>query len=129
MKSDRTVYGSTALKAVELVRMLGIDPGEAWRRAVREITSSAESQKKHCPRSTFLGLCEEGLVQGIPSGRYTASSSNKNYALKAVRTIAGTSIDGLSAIQLWHLVAGDAVKHNQQMHVVLALFKSGMLNL
>ena len=34
-------------------------------------------------RGAFLGLCEEGLVKGIPAGKYSASKDNKQYAVRA----------------------------------------------
>jgi hypothetical protein len=45
--------------------------------------TSPTSRKKDCPRGAFLGLCEEGLVKGIPAGKYTASKDNKAYAVRA----------------------------------------------
>jgi hypothetical protein len=44
-------------------------------------------KKKGCPKGTFLGLCEEGLVKGIPKGNYTKSVKNKKYAIKAVTVL------------------------------------------
>lgn len=46
-------------------------------------------KKKGCPRNAFLGLYEEGLVKGIPSGNYTRSKKNKEYAIKAVKILKG----------------------------------------
>ncbi|WP_434751377.1 DUF6979 family protein [Paenibacillus amylolyticus] len=56
---------------------------------IKEInTEGTWAQRKGCPKNAFLGLCEEGLVHNIVSGRYTersGSQKNKNYAVKAVR--------------------------------------------
>jgi hypothetical protein len=45
------------------------------------------AQKKGCPRGAFLGLCEEGLVKGIPAGNYTTSKDNKAYAVRAAELL------------------------------------------
>lgn len=80
-------YGIAALAATRLVREGGLQPPAAWRRAVAQSGLSLTSQDKPCPRGTFLGLCEGGLisdVQGAPPGTYTRSHKNREYALRAV---------------------------------------------
>jgi hypothetical protein len=86
--------------------------------------SSLTSQKKICPRGAFLGLCEEGLIKGIPSGNYTASRENKAYAVRAAALLAeGTQ--SWSVNSLWKAVSGDSEKaHSSQMDVVMALWKN-----
>ncbi|MED1724504.1 hypothetical protein P4V06_17235 [Brevibacillus parabrevis] len=60
-------------------------PLEAWERAsIHIFGAGTASQKKGCPKSAFLGLCEEGFVRGIEPGSYTTSVDNKAYALQAV---------------------------------------------
>ena len=39
-------------------------------------------------RGAFLGLCEEGLIKGIPSGQYMASRDDKAYAVRAAALLA-----------------------------------------
>lgn len=43
-------------------------------------------QRKGCPKSAFLGLCDEGLIRGVSKGNYTyrSDSLNKAYAVQAV---------------------------------------------
>src|SRR5687767_12681354 len=78
-------YGEVAISAAELTRTAGVPPAEAWERAVQTIfPQSASLQEKSCPRGAYLGLCEEGLVVGVPAGSYTQSSNNKGYAVRAV---------------------------------------------
>ena len=55
-----------------------------WRRS---IPTSVSAQKKGCPRGAFLGLCEDGLVKGIPAGNYTVSKDNKAYAVRAAELL------------------------------------------
>ena len=37
---------------------------------------SKSSQEKGCPKSAFLGLCEEGFIKEISKGKYTSSVKN-----------------------------------------------------
>lgn len=74
-------YGETALLAVKLIESnQAANPQDAWKKASTEIFGPKTSKNKDCPRSTFLGLCEEGLVRGITRGKYTKSLANKAYA-------------------------------------------------
>ncbi len=122
-------YGRAAIRAVELYTS-GIvgSPVEAWERATSEFYGrGTASQKKGCPRNAFLGLCEEGLVRGIPAGRYTRSRKNKQYAVDAVR-IQHTPGLADSPGDLWHAVTGAERKvHNQQMIVVAALWNHELI--
>jgi hypothetical protein len=89
--------------------------------------TSPAAQRKTRPRGAFLGLCEEGLVKGIPAGHYGASKDNKAYALRAAELlVAGTQSWSRSA--LWQAVTDDPEKtHNSQMDIVLALWKNGLI--
>jgi hypothetical protein len=89
--------------------------------------SSPTARRKSCPRGAFLGLCEEGLVKGIPPGRYASSKDNKAYAVRAAALL----IEGKhswSTNSLWCAVTNDPEKtHNSQMDVVMALWKNGLI--
>ena len=51
------VYGKAAVKAVNLVVSGDINSPEcAWKEAVKVFTESEKSQKKGCPKETFLSL-------------------------------------------------------------------------
>ena len=54
-------YGKTAINAVEYYKIFNC-PIEAWEKAAKQTFESKSSQEKSCPKSTFLGLCEEGLI-------------------------------------------------------------------
>ena len=89
-------------------------------------TSSA-ARKKPCPRGAFLGLCEEGLVIGIPAGRYTRSLDDKSYAIRAVALLTEGK-QHWSTTALWQAVTNGAEKtHNSQMDVVLALWNNDLI--
>ena len=88
--------------------------------------TSPTARKKGSPRGAFLGLCEAGLVRGIPAGRYTASKDNKDYAVRAAALLtAGTQRWSTSA--LWKAVAKPAKTHDSQMDIVLALWNNGLI--
>jgi hypothetical protein len=121
-------YGEAALMATQQVPSGDINPVARWESAVERLypTSSA-ARKKSCPRGAFLGLCEEGLVKGIPAGRYTASKDNKAYAVRAVALLTeGTQLRSTSA--LWRAVTnGVETRHNSQMDIVLALWNNDLI--
>jgi hypothetical protein len=119
------IYGFVAIDAVKLFTS-GItnNPREAWLAAAEKNTNSESVRKKGCPQSTFLGLCEEGKVIGIPPGPYTKSIKNKNYALKALEVL--NNNPNISSDELWVLV-GKGI-HNRQMDVVIALWNNKLLS-
>jgi hypothetical protein len=119
-------YGDAALNAAGMTDVK--DPRSKWLLSVKEIfPNSLSSQKKGCPRGAFLGLCEDGLVKGIPLGSYTTSRDNKAYAIRAVQLLhSGFSPE--SASELWKRVMDGRRKvHNSQMDVVLALWNAGLV--
>ena len=121
-------YGDAAIKAVRLVRSGSVkSPINAWKRATGEIFGrGTSSQDKGCPRDAFLGLCEEGIITGIPAGNYTRSIKNKEYALKAVRLL--KEEPEVTQTKLWDkVVEGKGIKHNGQMDVVVSLWKAGLI--
>ena len=105
-----------------------VDPVARWESAMQRLyPTSPTARKKGGPRGAFLGLCEEGLVKGIPAGRYTASKDNKAYAVRAAELL----IEGKqswSTSTLWRAVTDDPEKtHNSQMDVVMALWKNELI--
>ena len=119
-------YGEAALIAAR--DSAGTSPAKRWQSAVEKVyPTSVSAQKKGCPRGAFLGLCEEGLVKGIPAGQYTTSKDNKAYVVRAAELL----MEGKqkwSISELWRAVADDPEKaHNSQMDIVLALWKNGLI--
>jgi hypothetical protein len=89
--------------------------------------TSPAARKKGSPRGAFLGLCEEGLVKGIPPGHYTASADNKSYAVRAVALLTEGK-QTWSTSTLWRAVEDDPERtHNGQMDIVLALWKNDLI--
>lgn len=124
-------YGVVALKVVELIRIgEEKEPLTAWNIAASEMFGKgSSSQRKDCPRNAFLGLCEEGLVRGVPNGKYLLRPNNKNkaYAVEAVRLLKANPELAKDKKRLWSEVIKGDEKHNEQMDVVLALWNSGLI--
>lgn len=123
-------YGEAAIRAAEKLQSGGVfGPKDAWEKATSEIFGKGtSSQRKNCPRSAFLGLCEAGKVKGVPSGDYTRAKENKEYALKALQLLRERSDLSSSPEFLWSKALENKTKtHNHQMDVVIALWESGVL--
>ena len=117
-------YGDAAIKATRfLLTGQANSPPEAWSSAVRAIfPESISSQEKGCPKITYLGLCEEGLIRGVPPRQYTRSSKNKCYAIDAVKLLKQEPALARDRELLWSkVVRGERKVSNNQMDVVVAL--------
>ena len=121
-------HGSVALRAVKRAQN-GVDPVRAWKESAKEVfPSQKESRKKSCPRCVFLGLAEDGLIFGIPPGKYTTSTLNKKYAVEAVKLLRTSPGLAKDSLELWNQVTHPQSKaRNQQMDVVLALWNAGYI--
>jgi hypothetical protein len=121
-------YGEAALMVARQKASTDVDPVARWKSAMESLyPTSPIARNKGCPRGAFLGLCEEGLVKGIPAGRYTASKDNKAFAVRAAALLA-EGRQNWSTSSLWHAVTDDPEKtHNSQMDVVLALWKNNLI--
>jgi hypothetical protein len=122
-------FGLTAVEAVEIYKKgIVTSPAEAWDKSAQKNTPSETTQEKGCPRSTFLGLCEEGLICCIPQGNYTDSKDNKSYGIKAVDYLKNNPLfEKSSPIKLWEAIGNADKCHNQQMDVVIALWNAGVI--
>jgi hypothetical protein len=123
-------YGETAIHAVKLITDGNIkDPRDAWKAAAQRVfPHSASMRDKGCPRSTFLGLCAEGLIRGVSGGSYTTSSSNKSYGVRAVQILRRRPELAESERELWLAVTrGTHKAPNQQMDVVITLWDRDFL--
>lgn len=128
-----TQYGKAAIKAAELVRDGDMSPQEAWKKAICIYTKSKSSQKKVCPRNTFLGLCEAGMIIGVDPGEYGAGKKCKNFAIEAVGILREEPTLSANKTKLWEKVMekihGDTSKsQNGQMDVVTALWPDWIRN-
>jgi hypothetical protein len=122
-------YGTAAVRAVTLYtagKASSIIDG--WEIATRELFSTDSAQKKGCPRTTFLGICEGGNVQGVPPGEYNNKlSDNKLYGLRAIAALRSNPVLADDQALLWKRIGNDNLKPNSQMDVVTALWKAGLI--
>ncbi len=124
--------GKAAIKAVKLVVDEDMSPQDAWEKAICEYTTSELSRDKGCPRNAFLGLCEEGMIIGVDSGKYDAGKKNKAYATEAVRILQRDKSQINNKTKLWKKVMkklGEETSKSQngQMDVVISLWNSGLI--
>jgi hypothetical protein len=144
-------YGQAAVNAArQLATNPNMSPAASWDGAISALTTSEESKKKCCPRGAFLGLCSQGVIKGaptyprpLPKGKgepsatvpVPAEDKSGAYAITAYRILkANPSFANLPATMVWEIVLlatkQDPEKtHNAQMHVVLALWHSGLLQI
>jgi hypothetical protein len=128
--------GIAALRARELY-IQGIRPCErAWRTAAAEVfADSPESIVKSCPCGAFTGLCEAGMVRGIPPAASARAVIRKNasYAITAAHLLAADPrLADAGPTKLWRTVmeetgSSPSKRPNGQMDVVLSLWTKGFL--
>lgn len=124
-------YGNVAVMATQLYETgQAATPNIAWdMAAARVFPSSKTARKKGCPRAAYLGLCEKGIVSGIPAGNYSRSLKNKGYALKALEILKVEPALSSNYDALWELVMeGEHKIQNHQMDVVVSLLNNGVIH-
>ena len=125
-------YGKAAVMAVDYyISGEAQSPLKAWMKATRSVFRSHHSITKGCPKSAFLGLCEDGMVSGIPPGNYTSGWKNKKYAVNAAKYLLEHAPSYISEAELWDIarqgVQNPAHNHSGQVSIVLALWRAGKL--
>ena len=125
------MYGDVSIRATtDFLLGKSSSPQEAWDGAVAQISTSLSSRKKSCPRKAYLGLCEAGVISGIPAGKYGVRSDNKNgqYALNAYRILRSKPSLVSDKATLWaKATAPENKKQNEQMDVVVSLWDKKLL--
>ena len=96
-------YGNAAVQAVQLIKNGGeLSPVDAWLSATKKVFPlSRELQIKGCPKGAFLGLCCEGLIEGIPAGPYSKPSKNGEYAIGAINILKDNRFLASEPDRLW----------------------------
>lgn len=125
-------YKKVAINAAKVAKDYQISPVKTWKFfAENEYEYSPTSQEKPCPKNTFLGLCQEGKLKGIPAEDYTASKNNRHYGLTAITILKNSSGKIYTASELWKEVMMHETDHNKransQMEVVLGLWEEGLI--
>ena len=122
-------YGQVANIATNmLVSNQANDPIQAWELASKQVfTTSKSSQNKSCPKSAFLGLCENGYIPNVEQGKYTRSKKNKVYAVKGLSLL--SSNPDMTEMELWKMVIDEPNKtYNHQMDVIKTLWDNNLIN-
>jgi len=129
MSGVNNKYGKAAVECAKILAAeKDSNPKSVWESVTKKIFGKeTSSQKKGCPRNAFLGLCEEGLVKGVPPGNYTKSKLNKRYAVKAVDVLARNPDIRFTPESLWDKIVKGKKAHNHQMDVVLALWNNNLI--
>ena len=124
-----SAYGEAAVRAVEACQVNPVaGPRAAWEDAVQVCLGTESTRKKGCPRSTFLGLCQAGLVKGVPAREYTRSAKNGRYGERAVALLREDASWADRGPDLWRAVmAGEEKAANRQMEVVIGLWRAGLI--
>ncbi len=121
-------YGECAVLAVGRITNSFEDPKTAWKSAALSVFPySKPLQDKGCPKGAFLGLCGEGLVTGVRQGEYTRSKDNKRYAVEAIKILKETPRLSDDPDGLWRAVPGHPLHENNQMDVVIALWRAALI--
>lgn len=123
-------YGQAAVSAYRKIIKDGTRRESAWRQSIKAVTSSNTSQTKGCPKNTFLGLCNLGLLVGVAKDTYAPPDENAKYAATAVNELRANPELAEDKNLLWehvmvHFEPGK--KHNGQMDVVTALWEIGAI--
>lgn len=120
-------YNEIALDAVRHIKA-GADPRDAWAQSAADVYPNLPSARdKGCPRSTFLGLIDAGVLVGIPAAPEPSKSINARYGLEAI--VALQIEPGLAKhpSQLWERTSGAPKQQNGQLEVVLALWNARLI--
>ena len=121
-------YSEVAIAAAGKARN-GLNPVKAWKKTAHEVfPQQPASRDKGCPKCAFLGLSEDGLIRGVPKGKYTKSKANKQYAVQAVELLRTDSGLSRNPELMWDQVMSkqpQRKQHNEQMTVVAALWNNG----
>ncbi len=126
MKSNKISYGELAILFVEEYKKGKISiSSKDWIYLAKKNGFPDTMAEKGCPKNTFLGLCEDGFVKGIPCGNYTSSTKNKGYALEALEILKRRPELSNNPRELWEEIAD--ISYNQQMSVVCALWKANLI--
>lgn len=123
-------YGEVAVLAVQKLQDgTFIDPRAAWDNAAKIIfPASPDLQTKGCPKNAFLGLCNNGLVSGVPAKQeFTEQNKNALYACKAIELLKQNKYLTTQPVLLWKKTVGNTKSSNSQMDVVISLWNANLI--
>lgn len=121
-------YGLIAVSyAKKLIETKQSPSKDGWEEKARSVFTRESLIRKGCPRDCFLGICEEGLIAGIPRGNYTTSKKNKAYGIFAIQILRENDEYKNQPEKLWEEIPEAPKTYNHQMHVVCALWNAGLI--
>lgn len=136
MSSVDEIYKNAALKAINnLINISKIEKITAnviideWEKAVGCFTDKESYIKKGCPKTTFLGLCFSGKINGLNVIPKKLRYKNAYYAITMFETLENNSIPDLindeKAFWQYHVENyGFTKTKNHQYIVVKTLFNA-----
>ena len=130
MENRNSDFGVLAVMYVtQLVEKEEIPSINGWKDFIYLQTKNKNKANKGCPRVAFLGLCEEGYIKGIPSGRYLkkVNCKNKQYVVAAVEILKKDDRLKNNPKRLWDLIPNHPNLHNSQMNVVCSLWNADLI--
>lgn len=122
-------YGEAALMAVQMeTHGKAITAVERWQDAIGKLYPAAQAaQRKSGPKGAFVGLCVAGMVKDVRAESGALSTQLRRHeqlAVEAVELLRSGTRAGIT--ELWAGVGGGGA-HDNQMDVVLALWKNGLI--
>ncbi|WP_270827513.1 DUF6979 family protein [Aeromonas sp. Y318-1] len=128
-------YGGVALRAVYLMAKNNCDHITAWDTAISEAFGSDLTVKKfkNNPKVTFLTLCSMGVVSCVMPIAYNSAKKTRKYVTIALSILSQKDISTpINPDDLWSEIIRycemeKAIKHNNQMDVVLTLWYANIL--
>lgn len=115
------LYGKAAVAAYDDLIHGNMKANEAWKCQVRNLTKSIASQKKSCPKQTFLAAIN--LIQD-----YQAEGGNHNMVREALKIIQKDESIIDNKNKLWRILFPCGKANNQQLDVIIGLWKRGCFN-
>ena len=122
-------FAKAAKRAVKLYLERSVaSPHESWQEAINGFSTSSNTRKKSCPRNTFLGLCSDGVIKGIPPNDYNAPDNfERIYAQKAVEILRKNPSLADFPRKLWKEIGNGNKCYDSQMDIVCVLWKERLL--
>ena len=123
-EGNHNQYYVVALNAIKQIeKRKTLHPRVAWNDSLNELKVS----EKGCPLSSFLGLCEEGLVKFVPIKKYTRARENKEHAIRAVQFLKNCKSKMFKNGQELWIELKIKTSYQGQMDVVLALWENNYI--
>ena len=122
-------YGQIAIDTIRIIRQSPyLEVRQAWSNSL----SANNKNDKACPKVAFLGLCEDGFINGIPAGNYIQKTGISVIKQKAV-AIRGIimnrtppKIPVQSNASIWRQVSGSG-RDQGVIEGIYTLFRNGDL--